>query len=206
MPAAVVVVGALAQVIAWSLVASRRGSVWTVVGPVTVAAGAVAVLTEPPALSGRAPVWFALVAGAAAGAALYAATRAFVAIAVRRWWPAFERDAASMYRAREGRSLAVSVAAAGAVAIGEELFWRGLAQRELGARIDPPVAAALVTLVVYAGVNVSSRNVAIIAGALVGGAVWGALAWATAGVLASVVAHVVWTASMVLLPVARTER
>jgi membrane protease YdiL (CAAX protease family) len=202
----VVVLGVVAQLVAWAVVAGRRGTVWTVVGPTIGVAGVAAVLAQPPPLSGDVGVWPAVALGVAAGAALYAATRAFVSLVVERWWPAFEGHAVTIYRhggARFGLGAAV---AAGAIALGEEVFWRGLSYRELAVHADAPVVAAVATLALYVAVNTASRNLAIVAGALVGGVVWGALAWVTAGVLASVLAHAVWTALMLLRPVVRAAR
>jgi membrane protease YdiL (CAAX protease family) len=200
----VVVVGILAQVVAWAVVASRRGTVWTVVGPTIAAAGLAAVVVDPPPLAGTVGVGPGVVLGLAAGIALYAATRLFVGLVVERWWPAFERHAVTIYR-RGGEGFGIGAAvAAGAVAVGEEVFWRGLTYRELGAHVDAPVVAAVTTLAIYVAANAPSRNLAIVAGAIVGGALWGALAWATAGVLASIVAHATWTALMLLRPAVRT--
>jgi membrane protease YdiL (CAAX protease family) len=139
------------------------------------------------------------VAGLASGAILYAGTRVFVALVGPRW-PAFVRHARAIYAQDEGRLGALTVAAAGAVAVGEELFWRGLAQRELAARLDAAVIAAAATLGLYVLANAASRNLAILSGAVVGGAVWVALAWWTGGVLASIASHATWTALMLLRP------
>jgi membrane protease YdiL (CAAX protease family) len=52
---------------------------------------------------------------------------------------------------------------------------------------------------------VFSRNLAIVAGAVVGGAVWcGLCAW-TGGVGASLACHVAWTALMLVFPVVRVR-
>jgi membrane protease YdiL (CAAX protease family) len=202
----VVVVGTLAQVVAWTVVASGGGSVWTVVGPTIGLAGLAALVVGAPPLSGELPLWLGGVVGVVAGLTLYGATRAFVALVVARWWPAFERHAMTIYR-RGGERIGLGAAvAAGAVAVGEELFWRGTTFRELGAHVDAPIVAAVATLGIYVAANVPSRNLAIVAGAIVGGAVWGALAWATAGVLASIVAHATWTALMLLVPVVPGSR
>jgi CAAX protease family protein len=198
MVVAVIVLGIGAQIAAWALVATRRAGVWTGAAPMIALAGAVALVVRAPASSGDIAAWTAVVAGLASGAVLYAATRVFVGL-VARWWPAFTRHAETVY-AYGGRAGATAVAAAVVVAAGEELFWRGLTQRELSARLDAVAVAALVTLALYAATNAASRNLAIVAGALVGGAVWGALAWWTGGVLASVLSHATWTALMIVRP------
>jgi membrane protease YdiL (CAAX protease family) len=202
----VVVFGVLAQVVAWTVVAAGRGTVWTVVGPAIVVAGVAAEIADRPPMGGHLGVWAAVALGLAAGAVLYAATRAFVAIVVERWLPALERHAVAIYREGGARFGVGAALAAGAVVLGEEVFWRGLAYHELAPHVDAPVVAAVATFALYVAVNGASRNLAIVAGAVVGGAVWGALAWATAGVLASVLAHAAWTALMLLRPVVRAAR
>jgi membrane protease YdiL (CAAX protease family) len=199
MTLAVAVVGVAAQVVAWSIVASGRGSVWTTVGAANAAAGAAAVVVSPPPLSGRLAVAPAFAVGVAAGLALYVATGIFVR-AIGRWWPAFIRHANAIYR-QGGSRLPLAAGAAAVVAVGEELFWRGFVQRELTARLDSFAVGAVLTLAAYVVTNTASRNLSIVVGALVGGALWGGLAWWSAGVLASVVAHAAWTALMVTRPV-----
>jgi uncharacterized protein len=204
MKPAVVVLGATAQLVAWWLVSARRSSVWTTTAPVLAVAGAVAILVDPP-LSAREPLALAAVAGVAAGVVLYSGTRAFVAIVVGRW-RAFGRHAAAIYRGGDGHSPSIVLGAAVIVAVGEEVFWRGLAQIELGSRLGAASAGAVATWSAYVVANAPSRNLAILAGAIVGGAVWGALAWWSGGVAGSVASHAVWTTLMIAWPVADRER
>jgi membrane protease YdiL (CAAX protease family) len=202
---AVIVIGAAAQVAAWWLVASGRGSVWTTVGAVNVVTAAVAVAIRPPVASGDVGVAPALVVGVATGVALYGATALFVALVARRW-PAFTRDAASIYSNRDERTPVLQLGVAGVVALAEELFWRGVTQQELGRRFGDAALGAATTLAAYVVVDAFARNRAILAGALVGGAVWGALAWWTGGVLASALAHAIWTMLMLARPVVGRPR
>jgi membrane protease YdiL (CAAX protease family) len=200
----VVAVGALAQLIAWWFVAARGSSVWMTTAPVLAIAGAVAIAVDPP-LSGLEPVALAAIAGVAAGVALYVGTRAFVAIVVGRW-TAFARHAAAIYRGGDQYAPATVFAAAAIAAAGEEVFWRGLAQGELGSRLGAAAAGAVAAWIAYVVANAPSRNLAILAGAVVGGAAWGALAWWSGGVIASVASHTVWTTLMIAFPVVDRER
>jgi membrane protease YdiL (CAAX protease family) len=130
--------------------------------------------------------------------ALWAATVAFVMV-VRRW-PVFDRHVAEIYDQRRGLSLWLALfLAAGVTASGEELFWRGLAQGYLAGSLSWPGAAAAVWAA-YVAANLASRNLPIIAGAVVAGAVWGALAVWTHGVIASLLCHALWTALMLVAP------
>ncbi len=198
MTAATIVLGVLAQVIAWWFVASGRASVWVGLGPVLAILGVAAVAVGAPSLTGSVVVATAAAAGIVAGVVLYLGTAAFVAIVGDRW-AAFGRDARAIYR--HGHAAAFAVGSAAAVAVGEELFWRGLTQPELASRLGAASAGALVGWLAYVAVNAVGRNLAILAGAVVGGAAWSGLAWWSGGVLASVLAHGVWTALMLARPV-----
>jgi membrane protease YdiL (CAAX protease family) len=173
MSAVVVLVGAIAQAGAWWLVASRGIELWRVTVPVLVAAGVAALVAGPPPLSPEVDPVLAASVGLAAGAGLYAATRAFVH-AIRSW-PAFAHHARDLYARQGSRSLGVALALAVVLGVpGEELFWRGLVQQDLAGDAGWPAAlAALSAWLGYAAVNLPSANLAVVAGATVGGAVWG---------------------------------
>jgi hypothetical protein len=83
---------------------------------------------------------------------------------------------------------------------GEELYWRGVIQGAALQRFRPWVAIVGSSLL-YAAVNAWSGNVLQVLAALVCGVVWGGLAWWTGGLVAPLVAHVLWDLLMlVLLP------
>jgi membrane protease YdiL (CAAX protease family) len=189
--------GALAVLVAWRVVAAGRATVWAAMGTVLGAAGALSLATGRVPLSPRVSPGWSAAAGVVAGVLLYAATAAFVLVARR--WPPFDRHVAEIYDQRRGSTLRSALALAGATAVGEELFWRGLFQSELVEPFGRP-AGALITLGVYVAANASSGSLAIVAGAIAGGSAWGVLALWTGGVLASLVCHAVWTVLMLSRP------
>jgi Type II CAAX prenyl endopeptidase Rce1-like len=197
---AVIAGGALAEVTAWRVVVRRRGDVWHVMPPTLVCAGAAAALARRPIGSANTSLGVAAVAGTAAGGALYAATRAFVALAGR--WGPFRRHTAEAYAAVDelGRRRAAAVSLL--IVVGEELFWRGLVQPRLSS--DGGLPGAVRTWAAFAAVNAASESLPIIAGAIVGGAAWAALGAWTGGVLASVACHGTWTLLMIVRPPARS--
>jgi len=202
MVTAVIVLGVAAEMVAWWSVGARGARVWLVMGLTLPAMGVAAVIADPPSLSPEVAPELAAPVGVAAGVALYVATRAFVAIV--RGWRAFHRQSVEMYERQRGLPLALAVVlAAGLMVTGEELFWRGLFQPRLAEALDGRTAGAAATWVAFVAANLPSRNLAIIAGAVVGGAVWAALAWWTGGVLATLLCHSVWTALMLSFPVVR---
>ena len=200
MTLAVALSGVLAAALGWRLVATGRLTIWTAMGVVMGTLGLAAVLTGVPALSPRTDRWVAAAAGSSSGLALFVATRAFVRLVGP--WRAFQRHVSRIYGQRAGRSLGAELlVAAGLVVTGEELFWRGLVQPRLaGLEVLGRTGGAVVAWLLYVGANVASGSLVIVAAGIVGGAVWGALAWWTGGVLASLLCHAVWTASMILFP------
>jgi CAAX protease family protein len=195
---ALIVLGAVAVAVAWTLVAAGRVSIWLAMGAVNGALGLAALATGRDALSPRVSLGVAVTGGLVAGVVLWGATVGFVLV-VRRW-PVFDRHVAAIYDQQQGLPLWLALLlAAGVTAPSEELFWRGLAQGHLAGSLGW-AGAAVVVWVAYVAANAASRSLPIIAGALVAGAVWGALALWTHGVIASLLCHVVWTGLMLAAP------
>lgn len=194
--------GLLAEVVAWSLVARGR-NVWTTMTPVLATMGAVALLVGPVAWSPDVSPSVSVVVGLAIGGALFVGTRVFMVVILR--WKTFERHSVEMYRRQGSLSLGIALFLAVALSVpGEELFWRGLFQGQLESALpEQTVLAAALAWVGFVLANSASRNLSIVAGAVVGGAVWVALAWWTGGVLASLACHIVWTGLMLAFPGAR---
>lgn len=182
--------GAVAAAAAWALVAARRATVLGLVAPVSLALGATSVAVGDVSVGPDVPRELAV--GLASGIALFAATRAVVAVAARA--EPIRRQVEETYaQGGGGRStMAWSLLASA----GEELFWRGLFLPRLG----PGAAAVAATTVAYVAANAPSRRLPIVAGALVGGALWGALAVVGGGVLAPLASHMLWTGLMLALP------
>jgi membrane protease YdiL (CAAX protease family) len=196
--AAIAIIGAVAEAVAWTLVARRKVKVWSSLAVVLGAAGAAALATGRVALSPRVDVPLAAAVGLTTGAALFVATRAFVAV-VLRVWPPFLRHVRAIYGEQGGWSTGAVLLAALAVVVGEELFWRGLLQGRLSAS-GGRLSGAVLAWLAYVGANLPSANLPIIAGAVVGGAVWTALVFWSGGVLACLLCHTVWTELMIAFP------
>jgi uncharacterized protein len=196
------VLGFAAQATAWWFVASRRQNVWRVMTPTLAAMGLAALLVHRPVWTPRVDAAAAVGVGIAAGLALYAGTRVFVAVV--RPWETFRRHSVAMYAQQEGLPLAAALALSLVLSVpGEELFWRGLFQPELAGALDAPALGALIAWAAYVTANLPSRNLAIVAGAIVGGAVWSGLGSWSGGPLAPLVSHLAWTALMISFPVIR---
>src|SRR5215210_2764172 len=141
MQVAVLVAGSVLEVAAWRIVASGRDSVWGLMVGVFALHGVVAAVVLPPIASGEEPLAAAVGFGALSGVALWAATLAFVAAAVR--WQPFRTAVADRYARAAEVSLPIAVAISLLIAVpGEELFWRNLAHRRLGLSSEALGAAA----------------------------------------------------------------
>ncbi len=200
MVAALLVLGTVAEGVAWWAVARRRVSVWATLAPLLVALGALAVATGRVRAAGGVGAATAVGVGMGGGLALYAATRAFLGLVGPRWG-ALAADAREAYRrgAMLPRWATVAVSAI-LVAPGEELFFRGLLVPELERALGRGVSSAALAWGVSVLANLPSGNLAIAAGAAVGGALWVGLAVWSGGVVAPVACHALWTGLMLALP------
>jgi membrane protease YdiL (CAAX protease family) len=188
---------------AWAIVRMDRASVWTSMALCLGMLGILALLTGEVRAGERPSLPALLVLGIGVGVVLYLATAVFLSL-VRRW-RALTHHAAALYARREGLPMiTVVVLAAGIIAGGEELLWRGVVQSVAAGAVGS-VAGALLAWGAYVAVNAVSGSLPIILGALVGGAVWTALALWTGGMAASLACHAAWTALMVALPPLTTE-
>lgn len=128
----------------------------------------------------------ALGAGMVVGSAWLVATHIGHAV-LCRLFPGFLDQITDLYSLREGDRISTMVGPVVAMAGAEELFFRGFVQGRLG---------LLGAVAVYAGVQLVAGKWALTLAALLGGVVWGGLLWWTAGLVAPVVAHVLWTGAL----------
>jgi membrane protease YdiL (CAAX protease family) len=185
---------------AWLVVRSGRASLWLVNGMLLPVLGILSLTTGLVEVSGRLDAGRAVFLGLTAGAGLYAATAAFMALAGR--WPPLARHTSALYESRSDVSLTTAmVVSTVLVAPGEELVWRGVVFEVLRDGIGASAwMAGVVAWAGYVAANAASASVPILLGAVVGGAAWTALAVLTGGVLASIACHAVWTGLMVAFP------
>jgi membrane protease YdiL (CAAX protease family) len=197
---ALVILGGLAEGVAWWVIARRGWSVWATMAPVLVALGLLALATGSPALAEGRSLGVVASVGLIAGLLLFGATRLFVAV-VAPQWKAFRSQSVQIYGRRGAMSLgAVLVLSIGLMVPGEELFWRGLILPELERAIGGGAVAPVTAWAAFVAANLPSLNLAIVAGAAVGGAAWVALAAWSGGVLAALLCHAGWTALMLAFP------
>lgn len=128
--------------------------------------------------------------GLLAGAAWLVATQVGHRV-LCRLFPAFLAQVNDLYRIRdEGTPLWSMVGAVTLMGVAEELLFRGLVQGGIG------LAAAVAA---YTLVQAVEGKWALGLAALLGGLVWGVLFWWRDGLVAPVVAHVLWTGTLTFL-------
>lgn len=101
-----------------------------------------------------------------------------------RIFPSFLDRVSELYALRSGDRIATMVGPVTAMGVAEELLFRGTLQGRIG--LVGAVAA-------YTAVQLVTANWALTVAALLGGVIWGSLAWWQGGLLAPVLAHLVWT-------------
>jgi membrane protease YdiL (CAAX protease family) len=127
--------------------------------------------------------------GLAAGAAWLVATHLGAAV-LGRLIPPFRRELADLYHLADGDTAARMVGPLAAMAVAEELLFRGLIQGRAG---------LVVAVAAYALVQLVERKWALVLAAVLCGVVWGALfAWRD-GLVAPIVAHATWTLVLTLV-------
>lgn len=86
------------------------------------------------------------------------------------------------------------------IGFGEEVFWRGLIQKQLGLRIKKSYALLLATFF-YTLVHVPTQNPVLILAAAVCGLFWGGIYWKTGSMVPVLISHMIWDPMIfVLLP------
>lgn len=87
------------------------------------------------------------------------------------------------------------------IGFGEELFWRGFIQRRFAEKWTP-MTAYFVTILLYAGIHLPTKNPVLILAALTCGVFWGGLYWATGRLVPVLVSHMLWDpAIFVIFPI-----
>jgi membrane protease YdiL (CAAX protease family) len=177
----------------WIAAAASAGplGIWLPVGGAAVGlGGAVFVLDHAAARrSLRLSARLALV-GAGAGFLMAAATYLLYP-ALARLSPFVATDTARLYASfRALRPITASLALL-PVVTGEELVWRGVVQTELVRRLGPWRGVTLAALA-YALAHAPLGSPLLVAVALLCGIVWGALRAASASLVPTLVAHLLW--------------
>jgi membrane protease YdiL (CAAX protease family) len=104
--------------------------------------------------------------------------------------PPFKRELADLYHLADGDTATRMVGPLLAMAVAEELLFRGLVQGRAGLAI---------AVLAYAVVQLVERKWALVLAAVLCGIVWGALVAWRGGLVAAIVAHATWTLVLTLV-------
>jgi len=195
---------AFACVIAWLGAAASAGAfgMWSAIGGAAVVLGlAVLVLGRPAPTSLLQPSVRLILLGAAVGAVMAVTTYLLYPI-FSRVFPVIPTETAQLYAAFRSPSRVVASIALIPVVVGEELVWRGVVQASLVERVSTWRGVALAALV-YALVLVPLGSPVLVAVAFCCALAWGSLRAATASLIPTLVAHLLWDVVVLLwLPLA----
>ncbi|HEX2575036.1 MAG TPA: type II CAAX endopeptidase family protein [Aquihabitans sp.] len=128
----------------------------------------------------------AVAAGVGIGGAWLVATHVGHVV-LCRLFPNFLDQVTELYSLREGDRVTTMVGPVAAMGVAEELFFRGFVQGRLG---------LVGSVVAYTAVQLVAGKWALTLAGFLGGVVWGLLAWWTGGLVAPVLAHVLWTGTL----------
>jgi membrane protease YdiL (CAAX protease family) len=110
----------------------------------------------------------------------------------RRIMPAGDREIAGIYQLRTAAPRpAIATALALAIGPGEELFWRGLVQRDLMRRFGR-VRGTLLASSIYGCIHLVSKNLTLTGAAATAGLFWGALYAREQRMAPMIISHVSW--------------
>jgi membrane protease YdiL (CAAX protease family) len=176
---------------------ARVLGVWVAIGGVAVGLGmAVLLLDRPASRVLLRPSPRLVLLGATVGGSMAATTYLLYPLLVEIL-PGVATDTAFLYAAFRAPPAAIASLALVPVALGEELFWRGAVQASLVRRLGPWGGVTLAAAA-YALACAPLGSPVLVAVALLCGLVWGALRAATASLVPTLVAHLVWDGLVLL--------
>lgn len=188
---------AFGSILAWLLANAGTLDIWLANGGAALALGSAALLFDRSALTAllRPNARLSLL-GAATGVSMAAATYELYPLVLRRW-PLLATDTAHLYAAFRAPSALVAATALVPVIVGEELVWRGVVQTPFVRRLGI-VRGVTGAALVYALVQTPLGSPLLVVAAFSCGLVWGALRAATASLVPTLVAHLLWDFTVLL--------
>lgn len=185
--------------LAWALTLRKfqHGNVYELLGPFSLVVLVFVYGRKPRSLwTTLRPTWLAAALGLGSGAFMALATYPCYWL-VRELYPALEGEVRALYR---GAQLGFSLGDVGwlfGVIVAEEVLWRGRCYRAFRKHTAAPVAVvSSVAIYSMAQLGAGSWIVAVLA--LTCGSVWMGLRLYTAGLLAPLLSHLVFTATVIV--------
>lgn len=120
-----------------------------------------------------------------------------------RVMPGLSTHVERLYASARTERVGIALAWTLVIVVAEELLWRGALLRTLERRFGR-VVAVLVSLGSYALAQSGSRSGVVVLAAVLCGAIWTATRVVTGSIVAPLVSHAIWTATVIhVLPVTR---
>jgi membrane protease YdiL (CAAX protease family) len=191
----------LGLVLGWFLLMQRfgrGGNIYAVIGPF-----ALSVVLVVCTFLGRElrawflPTRFALLSAVLVGGVMTLATYPLFAL-LRSLVPRLSTDVATLYAAAQQTTLTEALLWMLAIIVAEELLWRG-ALVYLLARHVPAAVAMGISVLTYAAAQFGTGSWIVVLLALVCGTIWTVQRYLTGSLLAPLLAHLIWTPTVILL-------
>ena len=191
--------------VAWATLLSQfggdsGGNVYVVLGPfaLVVSVAATVAAMRPGAAGGWFSAGVAQVAtGVGLGLVMVLLTYPAFDLATA-WFPWLEPQVERLYQESRCADLSVALLWTTVIMFAEEIVWRGVWLDVLGARLGTAPAATL-SVLAYAAAQLGSGSWVVCLLALVCGSVWTLLRLHTRSLLPPLIAHAIWTPTVILL-------
>ncbi|MDP8207967.1 MAG: type II CAAX endopeptidase family protein [Candidatus Electryonea clarkiae] len=194
----IVSVLSVAAIVWFFLFAVKGTPFWTVIAIATFVLGSISIIVYPDTLRASLKTWLMHIAlGLLVAGILYFIF--YVGNIIVRLLPFGSSGVEAVYGTKSQASdRTILMLLLFPVGPGEELFWRGLVQRALSARLGPLKGFIIATLL-YTAVHLPSMNITLIGAAAVGGIVWGLLYRKVKHIGPGIVSHAIWDAAVFVL-------
>jgi membrane protease YdiL (CAAX protease family) len=188
------------MVVLWFLLIRRfqAGDVYAVVGPYACAVSAALLALRHATLrEWLRPDWRSLAIGVAVGVSMTLLTYPIFHLAASLW-SGLTANVMGLYAGARSTTLPKALAWVVAIAVAEELLFRGALPDVLSKWLARPAAYAL-SLLLYALAQYGTGSVIVLLMALVCGTVWSIQRALTGSLASCLVAHLIWTPVVILL-------
>lgn len=188
-----------AAVALWFALMGRFGpGIYTLMGPFALAVSALVALVFRRRLAEwLRPTRRGVAVGLLVGVGMTLATYPVYALAAALY-PPLRGEVAVLYGAAHGARLAEALGWVLVIIVAEELLWRGALLDALAPLVSPRPAMAL-SLLTYCVAQAGTGSWIVTALALVCGTLWTLQRHLTRSVLSSLIAHLIWTPTVILL-------
>jgi membrane protease YdiL (CAAX protease family) len=186
--------------IAWGVLIHQFGSspIYWIMGSYALAVCTTLLSVRGHALRARLrPSWRDLALGVGMGVLMTVCTYPAFNLA-RSWFPRLAHHVADLYRESRDENMAVALAFVLVILSAEELLWRGAWYEAFNLRLGPLWAGVLCVLS-YALIQLCSGSFIVGLLAMVCGTVWTLMRYYSNSLLPSLIAHAIWTPTVILL-------